>query len=148
MHPIIAMLLLSAVYAGAVAAAPHQHEPSPVHSPEHRASATAADPQGKRWPADASLRQGMQQIRSARAHDVRSTADAVALAKAIDASIAYIIRNCSLPTDADAALHGVIGKLGGAANALRREDDLRAAIAMLDAAIERYAQLFDETAVR
>ncbi|MGQ0798846.1 MAG: hypothetical protein ACT4NL_01880 [Pseudomarimonas sp.] len=51
----------------------------------------------------------------------------------------------SLPADADAALQGVIGQLGGAAAALRREDDPALAIEKADAVLARYTQLFDES---
>ncbi len=142
---IIVMLLLSLAVCDATASPPHHSVPAPVHLHGHAEPTTAVDEQGKRWPADAPLAHGMDQIRSARNKDVRSSADATALATAIDEAIAYMILNCSLPAEADAALHGVIGQLGSAANTLRSDADRQVAIAEVDAALERYTHLFDES---
>lgn len=141
---LILLILLLSLAEFTAAGAPHP-APAPAHSRDHADSTAPAEAQAKRWPADAPLRDAMQQIRHARALYVGSAADTVALAEAIDEAIGYMIRHCSLPAEADAALHGVIGQLGGAANALRGEDHLREAIAAVDGAIGRYAQLFDES---
>jgi hypothetical protein len=138
-------LSLSAAVFAAAAQSSSDRLHGPARSHEHAEPITATDAPGKRWSADGPLRSGMQQIRNARANRVRSPADAHALAEAIDDAVAYMIRNCSLPPDADAALHGVIGQLASAASALRREEDPRAAISMVDAALDRYEQLFDES---
>ncbi len=143
----VRLIILTLLLSSAVCAKPpsHHHVAAPAHSHEHGEATGALGEAGKRWPADAPLRLGMHQIRGARAHAVRSAADAVALAKAIDDAIGYMIRNCALPADADAALHGVIGQLGGAASALRQGGDSRVAISRVDTALARYAQLFDES---
>jgi len=143
MRSIIAALLLS-LAAFAIAAPPPQ-APASAHSHDHGEPASANEAPGTRWAADAPLRRAMQQIRDARAQAAGSPASDVELARAIDDAIAYMVANCSLPADADAALHGVIGDLSAAASALRRAPDPHAGIAMVDAALERYAQLFDES---
>lgn len=144
MRPLLYLLLLlmPALHA-ATPVPPPTSVPAHAH---HHAPAHASVPEdGRRWAADAPLRTAMQQIRSARARPVGSAAEAVALADAVDAAIAYMVRNCALPPEADAALHGVIGELGGASSRLRREPDPAAALAALDVALEHYAQRFDET---
>jgi hypothetical protein len=145
MRSIVTMLLSFAL---SIAAAAAPQPPAHVHSHDHGEPAAMANESGERWAADAPLRQGMQQVRDARTQAIRSPDDAAAMATAIDAAVGYMIRNCSLPADADAALHGVIGQLGSATNSLRRDDDPGAGIAMIDSALERYAQLFNETVER
>ena len=139
---ILTLLLSSAAYATPPS---HHHEAAPAQSHGHVETTGTLDEVSKRWPADAPLRLGMRQIRAAHAHPVGSAADALALAKVIDDAIGYMIRNCALPADADAALHGVIAQLSGAASALRQGGDSRVAISQVDTALARYAQLFDES---
>ena len=148
MRLILVMLLLSSPGFASAAPTSHHQLPASAHSHEHGEPAATADELGKRWLADVPLRHAMQQIRSARAHAIQSTGDAVALAAAIDDAIGYMIRNCSLPADADAALHAVIGELAGAASTLRRTEDPRGAIMKIDAALEHYAQIFNESDTR
>jgi hypothetical protein len=141
MRRITAVLLWTLTLCGTGSASPLQHE----HAHGHASSQHAPAAQGTRWFADAPLQQAMQQIRSARAAKGHSAADALTLAQTIDDAIAFMIRNCTLPADADAALHKVIGQLGAVANSLRSTADSDAAIQALDRALEDYAEQFDET---
>jgi len=70
-----------------------------------------------KWPADDALRQGMMNIRAGveeslpgiRAGQFRDE-QYVALGKAIETQIAYIVMNCKLEPAADAALHDILGE--------------------------------------
>jgi hypothetical protein len=145
MRSILLLMLLSPAL---VAATPPDAVavPASAHGHEHAHPASTSLTPGHRWRADAPLRRAMQQIRHVRAEGVRSTTDALHLATTIDAAIADMIAHCALPADADAALHQIIGQLGGAAGRLRRDADPRQSLAAIDAALERYALVFDETA--
>jgi len=68
---------------------------------------------GQKWPTDAPLRQGMENIRAA----VHKGLEHDALAKAVETEVAGIVQNCKLPPEADAQLHIVIAELMAGAEA-------------------------------
>lgn len=114
----------------------------------HAATQPRAD--GKRWPTDEPLREGMTNIRGA--IDRMQHADGSApgrydvLGRAVDREIAYIVTNCRLEPQADAALHEVIGELSEGADVLtgrRVVPDRSAGVAKLVAALDRYGKSFD-----
>ena len=85
-----------------------------AHSHEHAAGeAKLVLNQGKKWPTDAPLRQGMENIRSAVAKGMKDEA----LAKAVETEVAGIVQNCKLEPEADEQLHIVIAELMAGAEA-------------------------------
>ena len=68
---------------------------------------------GQKWPTDAPLRQGMENIRSAVAKGMKDEA----LAKAVETEVAGIVQNCKLEPEADEQLHLVIAELMAGAEA-------------------------------
>jgi hypothetical protein len=115
----------------------------------HTAAAPAA---GQRWSTDDALRQAMERIRAAlepalgRAHAGDATPDEYrAVAAQVETQVAFMIENCKLPPDADAALHVTIGQMlegadamKGGANAKPRQGAIK-----LAAALDRYGREFD-----
>lgn len=110
--------------------------------------------QGKRWPTDASLREGMAAIRVAfdadheRIHAGKQTdAQYDALAARIDEQVQGIVAHCKLPPDADAQLHYIVGDLlqgvglmRGSDPALSRHDGA----ARVHGALRAYGKYFDD----
>jgi len=68
---------------------------------------------GKKWPTDAPLRQGMENIRAVVAKGAKDEA----LAKAVETEVAGIVQNCKLEPEADEQLHIVIAELMAGAEA-------------------------------
>ena len=117
-------LVLTVAAAGPVAAAEnHTH---PAH-PRDDAPRLQLD-DGKKWATDAPLRQGMATLNQAmaealpRIHKNHFTpADYEALAKTVDAQVAFMVANCKLEPRADAMLHQVIAELLAGAGTMQSE---------------------------
>lgn len=126
-----------AAHAGHVAHATH---PAPTQSalPAHR------------YATDAALRGGMADIRNAvgmldhAAHGHLDATQVRSLASSIERSIGGIIANCKLDPQADAALHGIIGRLGAGVAALKEHPEDAAPVAQMREALEDYARMFDD----
>lgn len=108
---------------------------------------------GRKWATDAPLRKGMTDIRNAviadkeaiRAGKLGETRYDV-LAKKIDDSVAYIVKNCKLPPEADANLHLIIAEIMQASDAIKGRDrqvSRRAGVEKVIAALEAYDKYFD-----
>ncbi|GEM_PF-236892 len=89
--------------------------------------AHAAPPAGgeQQWATDAALREGMTRLRQAAEAALPddpaqpiSERQALALQKEVEDSVSYLIANCELSAQADAALHGLLADLLGGAKAL------------------------------
>jgi hypothetical protein len=96
-----------------------------VHSHEHGGEAKLVLNQGKKWPTDAPLRQGMTTIRTAVAKDVEAIhagkatpKQYQALAEKVTKEVAGIVQSCKLEPEADAQLHIVIEELMAGAEAM------------------------------
>lgn len=143
----VALILTSAlVLAGApLAQAQQGHE---HHAPAASSGAQAAPAQ--RWETDAPLRTGMAKIRTAvdaLAHyemGHMGAEQAVALATEVQEQIAYLVANCKLEPQADAALHTIIAELGAGAQALKADPANTSVIASMRAAVERYPREFND----
>ena len=109
-------------------------------------------PSGQRWATDAPLREGMTTMRGA----LESRLEAIhgdklgsdqykALAQVTEKQIAHIVANCKLSPDADAALHGVIAKMGEGAEAMSGKSKVkpREGAVLLAEALDEYGRLFD-----
>lgn len=144
---ITALLVIVALVAGGAPAraAEHAH-----HS---RESALTLD-QGRKWPTDAPLRQGMARIRVSMARalpGVRNGAfgasDYRTLAADIESSVTYVVENCTLQGDADAVLHGLISELLEGAQTMQGNSTVVSAqkgVAQVSAALAEYGRLFDD----
>lgn len=141
-------VLLCAMLAPAVLPAAAQdhaghHAPTPAATPARPAA-------GKRWATDAPLRQGMAQIRAAvdalrhYEHGQPGPAQAVALATTVESQVAYLVANCKLEPQADAALHVIIARLMQGAAALKANPHDTAALATLRQALQDYPRQFDD----
>ena len=139
------LLLLSAL-AAPLAHAQDGHE---HHSP---ATTVSQEIPAQRYATDAPLRTGMAQIRTAvdalghyeRGH--MGVEQAVTFATTIQEQVAYLVANCKLEPQADAALHGIIAKLGAGAQALKTDPADLAAIPPMREALADYRRTFDDPA--
>lgn len=151
------LLLLSACSAPPAPAAPAAPSAPVAQAKDgHENHAPTAAPQeipAQRYATDAPLRKGMAQIRSAvdalghyeRGH--MNAEQAVTFATTIQEQVAYLIANCKLDPDADAALHGIIAKLGAGAAALKTDPANLAAIPPMREALVDYERTFDDPAL-
>src|SRR3990167_6319412 len=73
---------------------------------------------------------------------------AVEMAGNVEKDVNFLIANCRLDPDADAALHGIIAKLLKGAHALKSNPADLAAIAPMREAMAEYAASFDDPAFR
>ena len=118
----------------------------------HHAPAAAASPEVavQRYATDAPLQAGMKQIRAAVGglqhyeHGHMGPEQAATLASSIQEQIGFIVANCKLDPQADAALHVVIAKLGGSAQALKANPEDLSAIPPMREALQDYARQFDD----
>jgi hypothetical protein len=111
---------------------------------------TPALPQGPRWSTDEPLRTAMERIRTAVEHvapafDAKQIqpADAQALAAVVEDSVSYMVANCKLEPQADAALHMLIGRMLNAATSLKRDPAAQTGVPQLLAALHDYQSTFD-----
>lgn len=112
----------------------------------HAAPPTVDDQQ---WPTDAALRTGMTRLREAvdRAMpvDPAETLDerqALRLKKEVEDSVSYLIANCELSEQADAALHGLLADLLNGAKALVNPTERAAGTRQIVDALQHYPALF------
>ena len=137
------------------AAAPAVPEATAMHEHEHAAApadgaAAAAPSSGERFAVDAPLQAGMGKIRTAVAslehHEMGHLSDEQVIVQAdeITAQVQFLIANCKLDPQADAALHGIIGKLLEGAKALKEKPADATPVASLRVALVEYPRLFDD----
>jgi hypothetical protein len=130
--------------AGVPAAAQHRAHP-PAATP-----ATAATAPAVRYATDAPLRKGMADIRIAvdtLSHAEHGHLDATQvrnLAGNVERAIGGIVAECKLAPEADAELHGIIGRLGEGIAALKANPADTAPVAGMRAALDDYARRFDD----
>ena len=116
----------------------------------HSKPAAAAPVPAQRWQADASLREGMRRIHDAveQLHryelGLMDRTSALAHVASIQDAGAFIFTHCKLPPDADAALHGILVPLLGAAQTLSDDPQAIAAVATMRAAMADYPRYFDD----
>lgn len=144
-----ASLMATPVLAQSADHAAHaQHAQHADHAAHRQAAETKAPAQ--RWATDAPLREGMRDIREATEllnHYEMGHLDATQRDNAveqIDAAIKNMVANCKLKPDADAALHGLLGKFMAGADAARKGKFTKAELTPMQQALARYPQLFDD----
>jgi hypothetical protein len=151
------MLLAASLAWPTSGVAQNAHEPAPHGAAAHEHAHHGHDAlklhldNGRSWPTDASLREGMQRIRSAldTAHAGHvgqprlDVADGRALAVAVDDAIGFVVANCKLPAQADANLHVLLGRMGQASAELKLDPTSPQAAGAIGAALDDYARYFD-----
>lgn len=141
--------LLSVAALVCAIAAPSHAMAAPQDHAHHAALPPAAAP-AQRWATDAPLRQGMADIRAAVAalqhyeHGHLGAQQAVTLATQVEGHVAYLVANCKLEPQADAALHGIIAQLMQGSSALKANPKDMAAIATMRQALQDYPRQFDD----
>lgn len=106
---IISTLLLISPLTGAIDSGNHD---------QHSHHATTLPNDGKQWATDKPLRQSMNAIRDAVQTNLEAwhknelnNEQVAILTQTIEENISYMIVNCKLEPEADAALHGLIGQM-------------------------------------
>ncbi len=132
--------------AGSTHEEPGAHDAHDAHA-AHDAVMTAP-PEGKTWPTDEPLRTGMSRI-EAGVEQARATSEPVSreqalrLAQTVEENVTYIVRNCKLPPEPDAALHVLIGRMMAAAAQLKDDATSGQAVTQLDGVLQDYRATFD-----
>jgi hypothetical protein len=111
----------------------HQHA-----APEARLTLN----QGRKWPTDVPLRQGMENIRAALA----GSTDDAALARDVRAEVADMVQNCRLEPAADAQLHVVLVQFMAGAEAMEgavEDETPQAGRRRISNALNVYGRHFD-----
>jgi len=136
--------------AGAGSGTHEQHAHAASHDTHATPIAAPVPPEGARWPTDEPLRAAMLRIRDATdrvapSYDAKEVqaADAAALAATVEQDIAYMVANCRLEPEPDAALHALIGRMMAAAAALRKDPLSAAGVPQLQAVMHEYSTTFD-----
>lgn len=119
------------------------HEHAAAAHTAQEATPQAHLPAGERWPSDEPLRSAMSRIREAQEGSQAAT-EGKKLAETIEREVSYMVEHCSLEPNADSALHGIIGRLLGAASTLRSDPASSSARAELAAALKDYAETFKD----
>jgi hypothetical protein len=130
-------------------------EPAHEARDSHDAHAAAdvpvtTPPEGMVWPTDEPLRAGMSRIEGAVEQTLAMTQpltreQAELLARTVEENVAYIVRNCKLEPEPDAALHVLIGRMMAATNQLKDEATTREAVTQLAAVLHDYRATFDHS---
>lgn len=137
----------------AAAAQPaHDHGAAHGHGHDHGADRLALD-DGRKWPTDAALRDGMNRLRALAAkrldaahHGKISTVQYAALARQVETEVGGIVANCKLEPRADAMLHLVIAEIGAGADAMAgKAPGVKRAQGLLQVAgaVNAYGDYFD-----
>ena len=147
-----AVLFWALVASPAIAQQQHEHE----HESGAAAVASIKLDAGRKWVTDASLRDGMADIRAAFDADhpaihagQQTDAQYDALAGRIEAQVNSIVANCRLPPEADANLHYLIADLSQGVGLMRGQDPARTrheGAALVHGALRAYGEFFDDPA--
>lgn len=121
----------------------HSHDSQAVHA------AKAATP-AQRWTPDAPLREGMRRAHAAvdelRHYEMghMSAPMAVDRATTVEQAVSFMFARCKLAPEPDAALHGILVPLLGAAQALKQNPQNLKAVTDMREAIAHYPQYFND----
>lgn len=124
----------------------HASSEAHSHSRSEDHSVILTAPAGERWATDEPLRASMTRLRSAieaRQSGEIDANDARALAAIVEAEVAFMIANCKLPPQPDAALHILIGRMLSSVTELRKSPPDAEAVSDLAFVLHDYAQAFD-----
>lgn len=139
--PLVLLCAFSLLPWASLAAQQHHHDSNPA--------AAAAVP-AQRWTPDAPLREGMRRAHAAvdelRHYEMghMSAPMAVDRATTVEEAVTFMFAHCKLAPEPDAALHGILVPLLGAAQALKADPGNLGAVARMRDAIARYPQYFND----
>ncbi len=149
---ISAAVAMVAIVAAACAGAP-AHAADDHHHGAATPTKLSLD-QGRKWPTDESLRNGMSRIRGivepqlGAAHAGKlQPAQYRELATKVEAEVGTIVAKCKLEPKADAMLHLVIAQLGAGTDAMAGKDTKRRPVqglAQVAQAVNDYGRYFDD----
>ncbi len=132
----------------ATSAAPVVHDAQDAHDAHGSQDVAVAAPEGGLWPTDEALRTGMSRIEAAveQSSVPLSSEHAGELARTVEENVTFIVKNCKLPPEPDAALHVLIGRMMTASNQLKDEITSGDGVAQLVSALHDYRATFDHAA--
>jgi hypothetical protein len=143
--PTLVVLACGLGLAVSVQAAPPQSHAE--HASHH--AATVSVP-AQRWEPDASLREGMRRVHVAvdqlRHYEMGHMGAPMAVDRAaeVEDAVGFMFANCKLAAEPDAALHGILAPLLGAAQALQANPGKVKAVAAMREAIAQYPHYFND----
>jgi hypothetical protein len=143
--PTLVALACGLGLAVSVQAAPPQTHAD--HAAHHAAKVSVP---AQRWEPDASLREGMRRVHVAvdqlRHYEMghMSAPMAVDRAAEVEDAVGFMFANCKLAAEPDAALHGILAPLLGAAQALQANPGNVKAVAAMREAITHYPHYFND----
>ena len=124
----------------------HEHHPLPAAT-----SAMPAVPvPAQRFAPDASLKIGIRRaytvVDQLQHHEMGHLSESMVVdrATAVEDAVTYMFSHCKLAAEPDAALHGILVPLLGAAQALKVNPQNVKAVADMRAALARYPQYFND----
>lgn len=143
----------AATASGHDAAAQPMHDEAPpaadAHA-DHAAAMTLPTPPATPWASDAPLREGMRRMHQAvnalghAEHEHLDATQTTAAAQQIQDAANFMIANCKLAPEPDAALHGVLATLIGGAAALKANPADTYPVASMRKAVALYPRLFED----
>ena len=123
--------------------------PADVHT-THRIEIALAPPPAKPWTTDAPLREGMNGIavavakaQAAQEAGTFSPEQANGLANTVNERFGFMISNCKLEPEEDAALHGLLAQLIAGTQQLRSDPGSIDAMSQLQKLLNLYPHYFD-----
>jgi phage I-like protein len=141
--------VVTAVLLCAFSLAPWAHAIAQEHHHGSTSTAAIAVP-AQRWTPDASLRDGMRRAHAAvdelRHYEMghMSAPMAVDRATTVEQAVTFMFAHCKLAPESDAALHGILVPLLGAAQALKHDPQNFKAVADMREAIAHYPHYFND----
>ncbi len=102
------------------------------------------------WPSDPALREGMRRMQRAvqalehAEHGHLDAAQSTAVAQQVQDAANYMIANCKLPAEPDAALHGLLSTLLAGAAAIKADPADTGPVASMREAIALYPRMFED----
>ena len=131
-----------------------QGAPQPAHehhvAPAATAAASALPLTARRWAPDASLKTGIRRAYTAvdqlSHHEMGHMSESMVVERAteVDDAVTYMFAHCKLAAGPDAALHGILVPLLGAAQALKADPQNVKAVADMRTALAHYPQYFND----
>lgn len=125
---------------------PHEHHAAPAAT----SAASAVPVPVQRWAPDASLKIGIRRAYTAvdqlTHHEMGHMSETMVVDRAteVEDAVSYMFANCKLAADPDAALHGILVPLLGAAQALKADPQNIKAVADMRATLAHYPQYFND----
>lgn len=142
--------IVVALAAGLVAAIPTSVTAQHVHNHAAHDAPVTATATARRWVPDAALRQGIRRAHAAvdqlRHYEMGHMSAAMATDRAaqVEEAVTFMFAHCKLDAEPDAALHGILVPLLGAARLLKTNPANVEAVAAMREALARYPHYFDD----